>query len=132
MYENRQTEYGFKMNFSGFIDDQEMEEWADEVARAHPSTPAEWHCYVDMRDLETMSETGQQRMAEIKSECHNEGLTRVAVLVESPTVRLQFEQMSDGTGGSERDRYLDAKTTDKPEQTAVQWVSDGIDQREMG
>jgi hypothetical protein len=80
-----------------------------------------------MRPLETMSEEGQQRMSEIKRECHDCGLTRVATVVESPTVRLQFEQMSEGTGGSGMNRCLDAQTTADPEDKAIAWVRDGTD-----
>jgi hypothetical protein len=127
MYENEPAEYGYKMTFGGFIDDEEMRAWASEVTDTLDQTPAEWHCYVDMRPLETMSAEGQQRMSEVKRECHDCGLTRVATVVSSPTVRLQFEQMSDGTGGSENDRYLDAQTTDEPEATAIAWVKDGVD-----
>jgi hypothetical protein len=127
MYENEPTEYGFQMTFGGFMDRDEMETWADEVEQALEQTPAEWHCYVDMRPLETMSEDGQQLMSKVKSDCHDEGLHRVATVVESPTVRLQFEQMSEGTGSTANERYLDAQSTEQPEKTAIAWVKDGID-----
>ncbi|MFT4921000.1 MAG: hypothetical protein ACI8XM_000192 [Haloarculaceae archaeon] len=127
MYENEPTAYGYKMTFGGFIDDEEMAAWANEVESQLDQTPDEWHCYVDMRPLETMSADGQQRMAAIKRECHDCGLTRVATVVDSPTVRLQFEQMSEGTGGSGNERYLDAQTTENPEETAIAWVRDSVD-----
>jgi hypothetical protein len=126
MYENEPTEYGFKMTFGGFIDADEMDEWAEEVDGALESSPEEWHCFVDMTDLEAMSEDGQELMNEIKSQCHDCGLDRVATLVESPTVRMQFEQMSDGTGG-DNDVYLDVQSEDDPEETAVAWVRDGVE-----
>lgn len=127
MYETEPTAYGYKMTFGGFIDRDEMETWASEVRDELDGTPPEWHCYVDMRDLEAMSEEGQRLMATVKSECHDCGLDRVATVVDSPTVRLQFEQMSSGTGGSKGDRYLDEETTEEPEQTAIEWVRDGVD-----
>jgi hypothetical protein len=126
MYENEPTSYGFKMRFGGYIDIDEMESWANEVQQGIDRTPDEWHCFVDMRDLDSMSEEGQQLMSDVKAECHESGLTRVATLVESPTVRLQFEQMSEGTGG-DQERYLDAQSTTDPERTAIEWVRDGID-----
>lgn len=129
MYENEPTAYGYRMTFGGFMDKEEMEAWASEVRTSLARTPAVWHCYVDMRQLRTMSEEGQRLMSEVKRDCHDQGLRRVATLVESPTVRLQFEQMSDGTGGSEMDRYLDTQTTDAPEQAAVEWVRDGVEPR---
>lgn len=128
MYKNESTGYGYKMTFSGFIDMEEMETWAQEVQQVLPNTPPEWHCFVDMRDLDTMSPDAQELMSKVKAKCHDYGLTRVSTLVASPTVRLQFEQMSEETGrGTDLDRYLDVQSTNSPQQVALKWVRDAVD-----
>jgi len=128
MYKNDPTGYGYKMTFSGFIDIEEMEDWAQEVQRELRRAPTEWHCFVDMRDLDTMSPDAQELMSRVKAKCHDQGLTRVSTLVASPTVRLQFEQMSEETGrGTDLDRYLDVQSTNSAEEVALQWVRDAVD-----
>jgi hypothetical protein len=128
MYENEPTGYGFKMTFSGFVDADELHGWQAEVQQNLDRTPDEWHCFVDMRELETMSTDAQQLMSDIKRKCHESGLQRVATLVASPTVRLQFEQMAETAADSlDQERYLDAESYEDPESQTHNWVAEAIE-----
>ncbi|MFB6177306.1 MAG: hypothetical protein ABEI99_09225 [Halobaculum sp.] len=128
MYETTQTEYGFEMTFADFIDETEMREWAAAVRERLDSRPAEsdWHCLVDMRRMKAMSPDGKELMSEIKSECHDAGLNRVGTVVADTTTRLQFQQMSRGTG-AEAERYVAADQFEDPVAVAEDWVSDGTE-----
>lgn len=126
MYDNTQTEYGYEMTFTGFIEIDEMQTWATTVRDAldgHESD--EWHCLVDMRDLEAMSPESKELMTEVKTDCHREGLDRVATVVSDTTTRLQFQQMSRGTG-SVAERYVAADQREAPLDVARAWVRDGV------
>lgn len=126
MYDNTQTEYGYEMTFTGFIEIDEMQTWATTVRDAldgHESD--EWHCLVDMRDLEAMSPESKELMTEVKTDCHREGLDRVATVVSDTTTRLQFQQMSRGTGGV-AERYVAADQHKVPLDVARAWVRDGV------
>ncbi|MEZ3117135.1 hypothetical protein RYH80_14560 [Halobaculum sp. MBLA0147] len=126
MYDNTPTEYGYEMTFTGFIEIDEMRTWATTVRDAldgHESD--EWHCLVDMRDLDAMSPKAKDVMTEVKTECHREGLDRVATVVSDTTTRLQFQQMSRGTGAV-AERYVAADQHETPLGVARAWVRDGV------
>lgn len=129
MYETTPTEYGYQMRFASFIEIDEMREWASAVRSQLAATDGAettWHCLVDMRELDAMSPQSRELMTDVKSECHDCGLDRVATVVSEATVRLQFTQMSRGTGG-ESERFVPADQYDDALAAGEAWVRDGVE-----
>jgi hypothetical protein len=127
MYETTQTTYGYRMVFGEFIDADEMHEWARAVRGSlDGDLGARWHCLVDMRDLQAMSQSARTLMSEVKTECHDSGLDRVVTVVEDTTTRLEFQQMSRGTGGT-AERFIATSEQSAPMDAAEAWVTDGVE-----
>jgi hypothetical protein len=127
MWKNSEEEYGYYMVFSEYIDADEMQAWGDDAREMLETSPDSFGVFVDMRDLDALSEDAQQIMTGVKSDYHDHGKDRCAFLFESPTTRLQFEQMSETTGGADGDRYLDAQSMDDAERKAREWAANAVE-----
>lgn len=127
MYQIIKQPFGFRIVFSGFIKEEEMQKWYAEAEQILQKQPKNFGVFVDMREMNALPkesvpvmETGQKLFRE-------KGMTRSAVVLSNPIVALQFEQVAKISGIYEWERYI--ATTKNPdwENASMQWIEKGLD-----
>ncbi len=127
MYSIEQTDYGMKMTFSGFIELEELQQWAGELAGIMPKLPPEFYVLVDMRGCQPLPEDAQQFMLAGQKKAVELGVKRTAVILDDFVTTLQFKRIGQETGMyPDHERYINAEDADW-EQKAMDWLVHGVD-----
>ena len=128
MYKIEKTPWGYRLQFQGFMQKDEMNQWVQESERTlNADSRGSFNIFVDMRHLKPLDNDAQQEMQHGQKMYKNKGMKRSVVIVDSPTTKLQFKRIAKDSGIYQWERYIDASSDPNWEKTAFDWINEGID-----
>jgi len=125
MYDIERTDYGVRVTLSGQLDEAEAQAFIREFEPIAESLAEGFSVFADLRDMEAFPPEVGEQIAGLMAFSQRQGMERSATVVQTATTSLQMEQLVEQAGIDER--VIDATAVDDPEQTAIEWVRDGID-----
>lgn len=127
MYKIEKKHYGFKLQFSGFIKEQEMAEWVNESKETLKEVKSGFNVFVDMRGLNPLPKEASAHM-EIGQQLYRKtGMKRSVVILDNDITTMQFRQIAKKTGIYEYERYINAAGNPNYEKAAIEWITIGKD-----
>jgi len=118
--------WGYKLTFSGSIDEKEMAGWVKDSEKSLLGHSAEFGVFVDMRDLKPLADATQKEMQKGQEMYKKAGMKRSAVILNSSMLTLQFKRLAKETGIYQWERYINA-TDANWEAKAMDWIVKGTD-----
>jgi hypothetical protein len=127
MYSIDKRTFGFKLTFGGFIQADEMKKWHDDLATVLPKAPSKFGVMVDMRTLKPLPPDAQGMLVKGQQAFKKAGMERSCVILDNPTITVQFKRLGKESGIYAFERYIDASENIAWEKTATKWISEGVD-----
>lgn len=121
MFDVRKTEYGIRVELSGFPDVEELEDFYDEMKRCVDQQNGRFNIYADHRGVKAMPSGGDEKFAELMEMCEQGGLDRSVVIVDSAIAAMQQRRLRDEVG-MEGQKIVDAENDANWEEEAADWV----------
>ena len=127
MFTVKRTEFGYHLTLSGTVNVEDVMKWLEESKQLLSSGPKSFGVFVDMRDIKPLSRLARKQLEEGQLLYKQHGMTRSVVIVSSPIIRRQFEDLAKETGIYEWERYIDASATPNWEQVGMDWLLHAYD-----
>jgi hypothetical protein len=127
MYKIEKTDYGVKFTFSGFVDEEEMKRWAEEVAEETKSLSKGFCVFMDMRGMKPLPRDAWLVMQKAQERAIKAGMARSVQVVDDPITSMQFKRFARNTGISDRERQIDASSALEWKKMAMDWLIRGIE-----
>lgn len=127
MYKVEKKKYGYLLTLGGFMNLEEIENWRIESIEALNSAPKEFGVLVDMRSLKPLPAECQEKVGEVQKLYKSKGMSRSAVILESPITTMQFKRFAKESGIYQWERYIDSSIHENPETIGIKWIEDEID-----
>jgi hypothetical protein len=125
MYKIEKTEYGFKLEFEGFIKADEMREWYVESKKLLENVPRGFHVMVNMRKMKTLPADAKKIFEEGQRHYVSKGGIRSAVIASNIITKEQLRNIGMRSGVNEFEQYIDGSQPDW-EQKALDWLINRI------
>jgi hypothetical protein len=125
MYKIEKTDYGFRLEFEGFIQAGEMQEWYEQSKKALENVSEEFKVLVDMRKMKTLPPDAKVILEEGQRYYVDKGGIGSAVIASDVITKEQQRNIGVRSGVGPREVYIDASDPDC-EQKALDWVTKGI------
>jgi len=127
MYKIEQREFGYHLTFSGVFNEEENRLWLGESMVLLSNGPSSFAVFVDMRTCQPMSFPAR-KILEIGQRFYKErGMTRSVVIVDSPVLKRQLEDLAKASGIYEWERYIATSCCDDWEEIGLQWIINAVD-----
>lgn len=128
MYKIEKTNYGVKLTFGGFMQSAELSKWVEDSENTLKTiTSNSFGVLVDMRTLVPLSNDAQQEMQRGQVLYKQKGMIRSSVILANASIATQFKQIAQQTGIYQWERYFDDISNPNWEDSAIKWLTDGID-----
>lgn len=125
MHQIEEKPYGFKVRFEGFLKGEDIARFSDQMQRQMADQPpGEFAVLVDLRETRTFPPEAQTELMKIISFCHENGMTRNVIVVNSAITKIQANRLARESGIVDI-RFLDAAHDDEWETTAEDWLIRG-------
>ncbi len=125
MYKIEKTEYGFRLEFEGFIQADEMREWYEDSKKACESVSEDFKVMVDMRSMKTLPPDAKKILEEGQRYYVEKGGIGSAVVVSNVITKEQQRNLGAKSGVGEREVYIDGSQPDW-EEKALNWLLHGV------
>jgi hypothetical protein len=125
MYKIEKTDYGFRQEFEGFIQADEMSQWLEETKKLLEDVTEEYKVLVDMRKMKTLPPESKVILEEGQRLHVEKGGRGSAVIVDNVITKEQQRNLGARSGVGEREVYIDGSEPDW-EQKALNWLLHGI------
>ncbi|MBN1831285.1 MAG: hypothetical protein JW896_04170 [Deltaproteobacteria bacterium] len=125
MYKIEKTDYGFRLEFGGFIQADEMREWYEETKKALEDVTEEYKVLVDMRKMKTLPPDAKKILEEGQRLHVEKGGRGSAVIVSNAVTKEQQRNLGARSGVGLREVYIDGSDPDW-EQKAMNWLLHGV------
>ena len=129
MYKIERTDYGFRLEFGGFIQADEMREWYEETKKALEDVTEEYKVLVDMRKMKTLPPDSKKILEEGQRYYVEHGGIGSAVIASNVITKEQQRNIGVRSGVGPREVYIDASDPDW-EEKALNWLLHGISPEE--
>ncbi|MFP3939101.1 MAG: hypothetical protein ACLF0P_02235 [Thermoanaerobaculia bacterium] len=126
-YEIEATDYGMRLAFKGFASPEEIAELNRQMERTIVGLPDGFGVIVDMRENRAFPHEVAELMKKQIDMCKERGMGRGAIVLQSAIMTLQARRITSEAGISPQVRFLDASADPKWEQTALEWISQGVE-----
>ena len=127
MYGIEKTDYGYHLTFAGRILEFEMADWVEESREVLNKQRGKFSVFVDMRNLDPIATESQVQMQKGQRLYKQKGMERSVVILENPTLTLQFRRIAKQTGILPLERYIDTSLVKDWEEVALNWIKNGIE-----
>lgn len=127
MYSIQKKDYGYKITFSGFLNILDIKNWKRESSMILNKKNGKFGVYVDMKDLNPLTENVQKEIIEGQKYYKNAGMQRSVVIVSDKNIANQFKKIAQISGIYEWERYICTKTNKKYKSKALDWIKQGKD-----
>ena len=127
MYKIDKKSYGPHLTLSGFIPQQELEQWLADSKELIKLFPDEFVVFVDMREMELLAPESRPAMIDGQRYYRAHGMQRSVVILKDKITMMQFKGIAKETGIYEWERYIDANAEPNWEQVAMDWILDAVD-----
>jgi hypothetical protein len=125
MYKIEKTDYGFRLEFGGFIQADEMSRWLEETKKALEDVTEEYKVLVDMRKMKTLPPDAKKILEEGQRLHVEKGGRGSAVIVSNVITKEQQRNLGMKSGVGPREVYIDGSEPDW-EEKAMNWLLHGI------
>ena len=125
MYKIEKTDYGFKIEFEGFIKADEMREWYEESKKLLENEPRSFHVMVNIRKMKTLPSDAKKIFEDGQRYYVSKGGIRSAVIASDVTTKEQLRNIGVKSGVTEFEQYIDGSQPDW-EQKALGWLVNRI------
>ena len=125
MYKIEKTHYGFRLEFEGFIQAEEMRDWVEESKKLLENAPRGFHVMVNMRKMKTLPADAKKVFEEGQRYYVSKGGIRSAVIASDVITKEQQRNIGVKSGVSESEVYIDGSQPDL-EQKALDWLINRI------
>ena len=125
MYRIEKTDYGFRLEFEGFIQAGEMRAWYEESKKILESAPKGFHVMANMRKMKTLPADAKKVFEEGQRYYVSKGGIRSAVIASDVITKEQLKNIGVRSGVTEFEQYIDGSQPDC-EQKALDWLIDRI------
>lgn len=130
MYHVEPKPYGFLVVFEGFLEAKDMETFKDAMEKNLARAPDDFGILVDLRNMRTFPQEAQGKLLEIMSYCHERGMNRNSVVVNSAITKIQASRLAKESGVPNV-RFIDAADVDDWMAEAEGWLVDGKEPQRM-
>jgi hypothetical protein len=127
MYKIEETEYGFKMTLTGFIQKEELKGWSREAAQVLRRQKAGFGALIDTRGMSPLPPDAREFWRRNEVVAKKAGLGRCAHISDDPITMMQFTRIAREVGTIENIRHINASSVPNWEEVALNWIIKGID-----
>lgn len=127
MYELHETEHGIKIVFKGFMEKEELQRWAHEIAPVAKKLAKGFCVLHDMRGMFPLPPEAREFMKRNMELAKKGGQGRSAQIVDDAIAAIQFKRLAKEVGLSDTMRQIDASSVSDCERVAMDWIVKGID-----
>jgi len=128
MYEVEQTAYGLQLTLDGYIEEDEMESYCEEVRTKAGKQSGSFGVVADMRGATAMPDGSADELKELMAYCDRHGLERAAGVFESTTTAMQTQRLAENVNHADGNAvFIDASEHEDWESLALEWVRDGVE-----
>ena len=124
MHRIEQKPYGFKIAYEGFLKAEDIARFSEEMQRNVANINGDFAVLVDLRETRTFPPDAQAELMKIIGYCHERGMTRNVIVVNSAITKIQANRLA-REGGVSDIRFIDAAHTPDWEQVAEDWLIRG-------
>ncbi len=125
MYKIEKTDYGFRLEFGGFIQADEMQQWYEDTKKTLEDVTEEYKVLVDMRKMKTLPPDSKKILEEGQRLHVEKGGRGSAVIVDNVITKEQQRNLGAKSGVGPREVYIDGSEPDW-EEKAMNWLLHGI------
>lgn len=125
MYKIEKTDYGFRLEFEGFIQADEMRNWYEDSKKALEDASGEFTVMVDMRKMKTLPPDSKAILEEGQKYYISHGGVGSAVIARDTVTKEQQKNIAVKSGVSDTEVYIDGSQPDW-EQKALDWLVNKI------
>ncbi len=127
MYKVEKTVYGSRITLGGTLTLEEAQQFSAEVAELRASAPGPRGSIVDIRTLVPPESKVVEIITQALGQAEASGVTRVAILVNSPVVKGQAIQVAFLAEAVELIRYFDVSKIENWEELSLDWIVNGVE-----
>jgi hypothetical protein len=121
------TDYGFRITNSGLLTLPEAESFKFKLLEKLSGHQSSFSLLVDIRGLIPLEPEVAEVIKEIMRTCAQMSIIRAAIVVSSPVIKAQQQQMSYDSLTAQFDRTIDASKYLDWEERALAWVKEGTE-----
>jgi hypothetical protein len=127
MYKIEKTTYGIKIVLEGTLDVAQAGDFARDAIAAVETCSQGFGILRDMRQLKALSPEAEKQIIPAYQAAKKGGVGRQALIVPSGVMKMQSVRRAKEVGIYDTTRFIDASTDPNWEQTAVDWLTKGVD-----
>ncbi len=127
MYKLEQTDYGIKATVQGFMDPTTVTNLRSEFVLLLAQQDGPFSLLVDARDLIPPEPESANLLQDCEEMASKAGMQRMAIILKSPVVKVQMQQVGHLSGAGDITRHIDASKVENAEEIALAWVVDGVE-----
>lgn len=124
MYKIETVDFGIKITFKGFLYEDEMVKWSEELNLILDALPDHFSILVDMRDLKTLVPESKLVLEEAQRS-YRDRLIRSATIVSREFTSMQVKKIGNRSGVNESKIFINSSKDFHWEQTALNWILNG-------
>ena len=125
MYKIEKTDYGFRLEYEGFIQADEMSQWLEDCKKVLEDVSGEFTVMVDMRKMKTLPPDSKAILEEGQRYFISKGGVGSAVIACDLITTEQQRNIALKSGVSDTEVYIDGSQPDW-EQKALDWLVNKI------
>ena len=125
MYKIEKTDYGFRLEYEGFIQADEMRQWLEDCKKALEDVSGDFTVMVDMRKMKTLPPESKAILEEGQKLFISKGGKGSAVIARDTITKEQQRYIAMRSGVSNTEVYIDGSQPDW-EQKALDWLVNKI------
>ncbi|MCP4613204.1 MAG: hypothetical protein GY845_31320 [Planctomycetes bacterium] len=123
MYAVEKTDLGIKVRLTGFIEQEEANEWFQEMLKKVEGIHKDFCVFVDMRGFEPATQDIQKQFASIQKIYRDKGMLRSVVILDNIVATVQLIRTAKESGIYANERYISAENNPHWEQQGMDWLT---------
>ena len=120
MFDVEGTEHGIRVSLGGFLDQDELKDYYEELELRVNRQSGDFHIYADHRGMKAMPDGVDEQFAGFMAMCKDGGLDQSVVVVDSAITAMQQRRLRD-EAGMEGQKVVNADQNDDWKQEAQEW-----------
>jgi hypothetical protein len=122
-----ETEYGYRINFEGFAQREDVAELSQRLQQVLSKRSNPFGVLVDMRQSRAIPQDAQESLMQGIGYCTQYGMERCSVVVAGAIAKIQAMRIAKETGIYETTRYIDSSADPDWEKTSLAWIRKATD-----
>jgi len=123
----QETDYGYRINFEGFAQRQDVAELSQRLQKILSERNSPFGVMVDLRQSRAIPTDAQESLMQGIGYCTQYGMERCSVAVAGAIAKIQAMRIAKETGIYQTTRYVDASSDPDWEKTCLSWIRQATD-----